>query len=127
MSEMRFGPVETRFADLIWEHEPLSSRDLVAYAEAALGWKKSTTYTVLKKFCDRGYFRNDGGRVSACLSREEFYSRQSHEYVRDSFGGSLPAFLAAFTGAGRRPLSKKDLEEIRQMLEAYDGEGGEEE
>lgn len=123
MSEMRLGAVEARFADLIWAHEPLSSRELVALSEEALGWKKSTTYTVLKKFCDRGFFRNENGRVSAVLSREEFYSKQSREYVQESFGGSLPAFLAAFAGPRRQTLSEKEWEELRRLLEVHDGKG----
>ena len=116
MDEFRLGPVESKFADIIWENEPLSSRELVALCEQRLEWKKSTTYTVLKKLCDRGIFRNDGGTVSSVMSREEFYSAQSEKVVNESFGGSLPAFIAAFTS--RKPLTAEEIGEIRRMIDS---------
>ncbi len=117
MEECKLGAVETRFADLIWDNEPLSSGELVKLCAKELDWKKSTTYTVLKKLCERGIFRNDGGTVSSVLSREEFYARQSEQFVEDTFAGSLPAFIAAFTS--RKRLSKEDLKEIRDMIDRY--------
>ncbi len=117
MEECKLGAVETRFADLIWDNEPLSSGELVKLCAKELDWKKSTTYTVLKKLCERGIFRNDGGTVSSVLSREEFYARQSEQFVEDTFAGSLPAFIAAFTS--RKRLSKEDLKEIRDMIDHY--------
>lgn len=117
MEECKLGTVETRFADLIWDNEPLSSGELVKLCAKELDWKKSTTYTVLKKLCERGIFRNDGGIVSSVLSREEFYARQSEQFVEDTFAGSLPAFIAAFTS--RKSLSKEDLKEIRDMIDRY--------
>lgn len=117
MEECKLGTVETRFADLIWDNEPLSSGELVKLCAKELDWKKSTTYTVLKKLCERGIFRNDGGIVSSVLSREEFYARQSEQFVEDTFAGSLPAFIAAFTS--RKSLSKEDLKEIRDMIDHY--------
>lgn len=117
MEECKLGTVETRFADLIWDNEPLSSGELVKLCAKELDWKKSTTYTVLKKLCERGIFRNDGGIVSSVLSREEFYARQSEQFVEDTFAGSLPAFIAAFTS--RKRLSKEDLKEIRDMIDHY--------
>lgn len=117
MEECKLGTVETRFADMIWDNEPLSSGELVKLCAKELDWKKSTTYTVLKKLCERGIFRNDGGIVSSVLSREEFYARQSEQFVEDTFAGSLPAFIAAFTS--RKRLSKEDLKEIRDMIDHY--------
>lgn len=117
MEELRLGAVESRFADLIWEHEPLASGELVKLCAKELDWKKSTTYTVLKKLCERGIFQNDGGTVSSVLSREEFYARQSEQFVEDTFSGSLPAFLAAFTS--RKKLKPEDLREIRAMIDHY--------
>lgn len=120
MDESRLGAVESRFADLIWEHAPLSSGELVKLCQEELEWKKSTTYTVLKKLCDRGIFQNAGGVVSPMLSREEFYSRQSRKYVEETFDGSLPAFIAAFA-AGKK-IAERDLAEIRRMLDQFDQE-----
>ncbi|MBP3204116.1 MAG: BlaI/MecI/CopY family transcriptional regulator [Lachnospiraceae bacterium] len=117
MEECKLGAVESRFADLIWDNEPLSSGELVKLCAKELEWKKSTTYTVLKKLCERGIFQNDGGIVSSVLSREEFHARQSEQFVEDTFAGSLPAFIAAFTS--RKSLSKKDLKEIRDMIDHY--------
>ena len=116
MDEFRLGAVESKFADIIWENEPLSSRELVTLCEQRLEWKKSTTYTVLKKLCDRGIFRNDGGTVSSVMSRDEFYAAQSENVVNASFGGSLPAFIAAFTS--RKPLSAEEIAEIRRMIDS---------
>lgn len=121
MEESRLGVVESRFADLIWERAPLSSGELVRLCKEELEWKKSTTYTVLKKLCDRGIFQNVNGTVSAAVSRAEFYSRQSQKYVEETFDGSLPAFIAAFA-AGKK-ISEKDLAEIRRMLDTFDREG----
>lgn len=120
MDDYKLGSVESRFADIIWENEPLPSRVLVALCQQELNWKKPTTYTVLRKLCQRGIFQNVDGMVSAVLSRQEFYGRQSEQYIEDSFSGSLPAFLAAFTT--RKALSPKEVEEIRRMIDAYGGE-----
>ena len=116
MDESRLGAVESRFADLIWENEPLSSGELVRLCQERLEWKKSTTYTVLKKLCERGIFRNEGGMVSAVLSREQFHAKKSEKFVEDTFNGSLPAFIAAFT-AGKK-LSAEDAAAIRKMIDA---------
>lgn len=119
MDERKLGVVEARFADLIWEHEPLSSGALVRLCEAELGWKKSTTYTVLKKLCQRGIFRNEGGEVASLISREEFFCAQSRRFVEESFDGSLPAFIAAFS-AGQR-LTASEIAEIRAMIDKMEG------
>ena len=120
MEDYRLGAVESRFADIIWLHEPLPSRELVTLCQKELNWKKPTTYTVLRKLCERGIFQNENGLVSSKISREEFYALQSEKYVSDSFQGSLPAFLAAFTQ--RKALSKEDIAQLRQMIDSY-GEG----
>jgi len=116
MDEMKLGVVESRFADIIWSHEPLHSRDLVKLCEAELNWKKPTTYTVLRKLCERGIFRNDGGTVTAVISRQDFYAMQSEKFVEQTFAGSLPAFLAAFTT--RKTLSQEEIAQIRHMIES---------
>ena len=114
MENRKLGPVETRFAELIWSHAPISSGELVKLCLRELEWKKSTTYTVLKKLCEQGLFRNEAGVVSAVLSREDFYALQSEKFVEENFDGSLPAFLAAFTA--RKPLSEPEIAEILHMI-----------
>ena len=116
MSEMRLGAVESRFADIIWENEPLSSGQLVKLCKAELDWAKSTTYTVLKKLCDRGIFKNENGAVTAVLSKAEFHALQSEQFVDNTFDGSLPAFIAAFTT--RKELSGEEIAEIHAMIDS---------
>lgn len=117
MDETRLGAVESRFADIIWNNEPLSSGELVKKCEKELSWKKSTTYTVLKKLCERGIFKNENGTVTSLISKEELESRQSEKFVEENFEGSLPAFIAAFTK--RKKLSQKDMKEIKELLEKF--------
>ena len=114
-NNMHLGAIEEKFADIIWENEPLHSRELVKLCEEKLEWKKSTTYTVLKKLCDRGIFKNEGGMVSSILSKEKFTNIQSAQFVEKTFNGSLPAFIAAFTS--EKKLSTKDIAEIKKMIE----------
>lgn len=118
MEQNRLGTVEARFADIVWANAPLTSGHLVKLCEAELNWKKSTTYTVLKKLCDRGLFQNSGGTVSPLMTREEYYGQQSQAFVEESFQGSLPAFIAAFTH--RRKLTAKEAAEIRAMIDAME-------
>lgn len=118
MAEWKLGVVESRFADIIWQNEPVSTQELVRLCEAQLQWKRTTTYTVLKRLADRGLFRNDGGRVTSLISREEFYARQSEQFVAETFDGSLPAFLAAFTA--RKNLTAAEVAEIRRLIDSYE-------
>ena len=113
--EPRLGAVESQFADLIWENAPLTSRALVSLCAEHLQWKKSTTYTVLKKLCARGLFQNDSGTVTVQLPRNEFYARQSEQFVEEAFDGSLPAFVAAFTS--RKPLSEKEISALQTLID----------
>ena len=112
--DYRLGYVESQFADIVWENEPLTSRELVELCSEKLEWKKSTTYTVLKKFCEREIFQNQNGTVSSLLSKEEFYALQSEQVVEESFDGSFPAFVAAFTK--NKKLSEKEVKEIQKLL-----------
>ena len=116
MSDIRMGAAEARFAELIWKNEPVSSGNLAKLAAEALDWKKTTSFTVLKRLCDRGLFQNDGGTVTSLMTREEYYARHSEQYVRETFGGSLPAFLAAFS-AGKQ-LSEKEIDELEKLIES---------
>ena len=120
MDGYKLGVVETRFAELIWQHEPLTSGELVKLCEQELQWKKSTTYTVLKKLCEHGIFQNENGTVTSLLSQEGYNAVQSEKFVEETFAGSLPAFLAAF--AKRKPLSQQEITEIRRMIDSFGGE-----
>ncbi len=115
MDDYKLGTVEAKFADIIWASEPLPSRELVALCQKELNWKKPTTYTVLRKLCERGIFQNTDGQVTSRISRSEFYAAQSEQFVEETFAGSLPAFLAAFTK--RKALKPEELAEIRSMID----------
>ncbi len=115
MEEIKLGVVESQFAQIVWDNEPLTSGELVKLCEERLKWKKSTTYTVLKKLCERGFFINNSGIVTSLISREEYDSLRSEKFIEDAFEGSLPAFIAAFTK--RKSLSKKEIQEILDMIE----------
>lgn len=115
MADTRLGAVETRFADLIWAHEPLSSGELVKLCQQELHWKKSTTYTVLRRLCERGIFRNDSGTVTSRLSKEQFSAMQSEQFVEETFEGSLPRFLAAFST--RRKLSDEEIDALQALID----------
>ncbi len=121
MEELKLGTVESRFADIIWENEPISSGQLVKLCGQQLEWKKSTTYTMLKRLCQRGLFQNEKGMVSALMTKEEFGAAQSEKIIEESFDGSLPAFIAAFTS--RKKLSPDDVNEIQKMIDSYRVEG----
>ena len=115
MSELRMGAIESRFADMIWENEPVPSPELVKLAERELNWKKSTTYTVLKRLCERGIFQNQSGIVTSLMSRKDFYAVQSEKFVEETFSGSLPSFLAAFTT--RKKLSEEEIAELQALID----------
>ncbi len=118
MEEMKLGFVETHFANIVWENEPIHSRELVKLCDKELDWKKSTTYTVLKKLCDRGLFQNQDGIVSSVISKKEFHAIQSQKFVEETFEGSLPAFINAFSS--RKPLTVEDIKEIRDMIDSFE-------
>lgn len=115
MGDYKLAEAEEKFAQIIWANEPVSSTELVKICEKEMNWKKSTTYTVLKKLCEKGIFQNENAIVSAKLSREELYGMQSRKYVEDVFAGSLPRFLTAFCGG--RKLSQAEIEEMRKFIE----------
>lgn len=117
--EARLAEVESRFADIIWSNEPLSSRTLAELAEKELSWKKSTTYTVLKRLCQKGIFQNVDGTVTSLISKEDFFAVQSEQFVEQTFRGSLPAFLTAF--GSRKKLSDKEVEELQRIIEKMRG------
>lgn len=116
-AKYELGEVQKQFAEIVWEKEPIGSGELVKICDREFGWKKSTTYTVLKKLCEKGIFQNIGGIVSSIVSRTEFYAATSGQFVENTFGGSLPAFIAAFT-TGRK-LTGKEVEEIQKKIDEF--------
>ena len=119
MSEIKLGLVEARFADIIWENAPITTRELVVLCDEKLDWRRTTTYTVLKKLCDRGIFQTENSIVTVLLEKDTFYAIQSEKFVEDTFGGSLPAFVAAFTS--RKKPTEKELAEIKKLLDSFEG------
>lgn len=120
MGDLQMGAIESKFADIIWENEPITTIELVRRSEEAFRWKKTTTYTVLKRLCEKGIFQNNKGTVTALMTRQEFYSVQSENFVKETFDGSLPAFFAAFTA--RKALTPEEIAELKHMIDSY-GEG----
>lgn len=121
MSEYRLGAVESRFADLIWANEPITAAELAKKCESVFRWKKTTAYTVLKRLGNKGLFVTEKGVVTSRISRQEFYSNQSREYVDSSFGGDLLLFLAAFTA--RKKLTPQEVAALRKFVAEYPAEG----
>jgi predicted transcriptional regulator len=114
MPDYKLGEIEKRFAELIWDNEPINSGELVKIAEKELTWKKSTTYTILRRMCERGIFQNNDSIVTSQISKEEFMARQSEQFVEEEFNGSLPKFLAAFSR--RKKLSETEIKEVLNII-----------
>ena len=117
MMDLELGAVQERFADIVWQNEPIGSGELVRICEKELNWKKPTTYTVLRKLCEKGLLKNENGIVSSAISRKEFYSAKSEQIIEESFQGSLPAFVASFIS--RKNLTAKEANEIQMMIDAF--------
>ena len=119
MADIRMGPAETQFAEIIWEHEPIASGALSKLAEVKLNWKKTTSFTVIKRLSERGIIQNQKGIVTSLISKEDFFARHSEQYVQETFGGSLPAFLTAFST--RKKLTEKEIDEMKNIIEKMRG------
>ena len=119
MGDLKLGAVESRFAEIIWENEPLTTNRLIKICADELEWKRTTTYTVLKKLCEKGIFKTENSVVTSVISRQEFDAMQSEQFVEENFKGSLPAFLAAFTA--RRKLSDQEIDEMKALIEQMRG------
>ena len=117
MQDTRLGAVEARFADIVWGNAPLTTRQLVELCAKELNWKRTTTYTVLKKFNERGLFETKDSTITVLVGRDEFYAMQSERFVEDTFAGSLPAFVAAF--GSRKKLTAEEAAELRRMIDAF--------
>ncbi len=118
MEDMKLGLVESHFADIVWKNEPIHSRKLTEICEKELNWKRTTTYTVLKKLCNRGIFQNQDGIVSSLISKDEFHAIQSEKFVEENFEGSFPAFFNAFST--RKKLTSEEIAQIRQMIDSFE-------
>lgn len=117
MEQYKLGEMEQRFAQLIWQHAPVSSSRLVQLCAELFDWKKSTTYTMLGRLCARGIFENSHGTVTACMSPEEFAAGQGEQFLNETFAGSLPLFLASFTRS--KKLSDSEIEAIEALIAAH--------
>ena len=120
MADIELGAQQAQFAEIVWENEPVGSGELVKICEKKLNWKKPTTYTVLRKLCEKGILQNVDGIVTSVMSKDEFNSAKSEQFVEETFKGSLPAFIAAF--ASRKKLSKAEVDEIQKMIDEFKGE-----
>ena len=110
---------EYRFMEILWEREPVSSSELVRLCQEKLEWKKSTTYTVIKRLSERGVVKSENAIVTAIISKEDAQSAESMEVVERNFSGSLPQFVAAFTR--KKELTTKEIEEIQKIIDSYRG------
>ena len=117
MENIELGAAQERFADLVWANEPITSGELVQLCEKELNWNKSTTYTVLRMLCQKGLLENEKSVVSSRVSKEEYYASKSERIVNDSYKGSLPAFIAAFTS--RKKMTAEEADEIQKMINAF--------
>lgn len=117
MEKYKFGEMEKRFADMIWENAPIQTRKLISLCAQEFDWKRTTTYTMLKRLIDRGIFKNDKGIVSVLIKKEDFLAGKGQAFLEESFGGSLPNFLTAFTR--RKKLSEKEIQEIQEIIDGY--------
>ena len=115
--ETRLGMVEARFADIVWEHAPLTTRQLVNICAEELNWARTTTYTVLTKFCNRGIFHMNKRQVTVLIPKEKFRTMQTEQFVQENFQGSLPAFVAAFTS--EISINKEEYEYLKSLVDNY--------
>ena len=119
MIDIKLGPIETRFAEIIWANEPLTTNQLTKLCAEALEWKRTTTYTVLKKLSEKGLFKTENSVVTSLVSKAEFEGMQSEQFVEETFHGSLPAFLTAFNS--RKKLSNAEIDEIQKLIDRMRG------
>lgn len=115
MAEYKLGEIEMKFAEIIWNNEPIPSGKLAELCLEKLNWKRTTTYTVLKRLCDKGIFKNDKGVVTSLVSKQLFQAKQSEEFVEEAFAGCLPKFVAAFVS--QKKLSADEIEELKRIIE----------
>ena len=117
MEQYKLGEMEQKFAELIWKKAPITTGELTKLCEQEFSWKRTTTYTMLKRLCERSLFANDNGTVIVLMSKEEFQAGQGEQFINENFGGSLPRFLAAFSR--KKKLSDKEILELKQLIDSY--------
>lgn len=114
MSDLKMGTAEARFADIIWEREPITSGQMAKIGAEEFNWKKSTSHTVLRRLCERGLFKNEDGTVTSLISREEYYARHSEQYVEETFGGSR---LRSSLLRTRKKLTDQEIDELQKVID----------
>lgn len=117
MERYKLGEMEQKFADLIWSNEPISTKDLTVLCEQEFAWKRTTTYTMLKRLCERKIFANNSGTVAALMTKNEFGAAQGEKFLEEAFDGSLPQFMVAFTQ--RKKLSAAEIDEIQRLIDEH--------
>ena len=115
--ELKLAECDFRFMCIIWDNEPLSSRKLVELCNEQLGWKKSTTYTTLKKMCEKGFAKNENTTVTSMVAKDDVQAYAGNRFIENTFSGSLPSFLVSFLG--NRKISEKEAEELKHLIDEY--------
>lgn len=116
--DLKLCESEFRFMSIVWENEPLSSGELVKLCADRLGWKKSTTYTMLKKMCERGFAQNINTAVSSLVAKNDVQTYAGNRFIENTFAGSLPSFLVSFFGD--KKISRKEAEELKKLIDEYE-------
>ena len=120
MEIYKLGEMEKRLADLIWANAPMTSKKLTELCADAFGWKRTTTYTMLKRLCDRGIFANENGTIIVLMAKEDFTLAQSQNFINETFDGSLPMFLTLFSK--NKAMKKEDIDRLQQLIDSYRGD-----
>ncbi len=116
MEDYKLGQIESRFADFIWEGEPMTTKELVDLCAEELHWKRTTTYSILKKLCEKGFFKMENSVVTSLVSKDEYNAFQSEKFVEETFQGSLPALVLSF--GSRKKLNKKEIEDLQKIIDS---------
>lgn len=119
MEDYKLGAIESRFADIIWDNEPMTTKELVTLCSEALSWKRTTTYSILKKLSEKGFFKMENSVVTSLVSKEEYNACQSEKFVEETFAGSLPALVLSF--GSRKKLSQEEIDELQKVIDAMRG------
>lgn len=119
MEDYKLGAIESRFADIIWDNEPMTTKELVTLCSEALNWKRTTTYSILKKLSEKGFFKMENSVVTSLVSKEEYNACQSEKFVEETFAGSLPALVLSF--GSRKKLSQEEIDELQKVIDAMRG------
>lgn len=119
MEDYKLGAIESRFADIIWDNEPMTTKQLVDLCAEELNWKRTTTYSILKKLSEKGFFKMENSKVTSLVSKEEYNSYQSEKFVQETFDGSLPALVLSF--GSRKKLSQEEIDELQKVIDSMRG------